>query len=425
MNRLLVLSLLAGFSAQIALGAPADAAGATCNGLAATMVGTPGSTVTGTDGSDVIVTNGAVRVDAGGGDDVICTTASVDNEFDSAVVVMAGDGNDLVDRRGDADPLATGFADLGTGNNIFYGSAARDSVSSNAGPADVLSTGDGNDAVFLDYAGTVTTEADAVDLGAGDDVLSLNTGFSTGLTLSGGPGTDSLSLEGSPGPKWTLDAAAGEVRVGATVYMRFSEFDEYASYGDDPFAFVGSDRAESLVGFASTLQSAAMGGGDDDLTIWTFTGKNKLALDGGAGRDSVELAGSRSTSIDLDLRRGRIDSSPGPIGTVRRFESALVSGARVEVKGTGGANEIVVKACGEAVVHGRGGDDVLSLTQRNSPSCLERRVRSAYGDGGNDLLTGDPGRNLLVGGRGHDEADGGGGVDTCRQVEVRTRCPRG
>ena len=57
----------------------ANAAGETCRGEAATIVGTPGNPallgsdgVTGTEGRDVVVTNGAAKVSTLGGDDVIC-----------------------------------------------------------------------------------------------------------------------------------------------------------------------------------------------------------------------------------------------------------------------------------------------------------------------------------------------------------------
>ena len=49
----------------------AAAAGETCQGQAATIVGTPGGQITGTEGADVIVTNDARRVDALGGDDLV------------------------------------------------------------------------------------------------------------------------------------------------------------------------------------------------------------------------------------------------------------------------------------------------------------------------------------------------------------------
>ena len=51
----------------------ATAAGETCRGEAATIVGT-GGTLQGTDGRDVIVTGASWRILAGAGDDVVCAT---------------------------------------------------------------------------------------------------------------------------------------------------------------------------------------------------------------------------------------------------------------------------------------------------------------------------------------------------------------
>ena len=60
----------------LGLEGPATAAGETCQGVPATIVGTPGGQVLGTPGDDVIVTNGARRVDGEAGDDLICTTGT-------------------------------------------------------------------------------------------------------------------------------------------------------------------------------------------------------------------------------------------------------------------------------------------------------------------------------------------------------------
>ena len=54
----------------------ATAAAEACQGQAATIVGTPGGEIVGTEGADVIVTNGAARVDARGGDDLVCGTGA-------------------------------------------------------------------------------------------------------------------------------------------------------------------------------------------------------------------------------------------------------------------------------------------------------------------------------------------------------------
>ena len=82
---------------------PAQAAGETCRGEAATIVGT-GSTLTGTEGRDVIVTGPAGVVDALGGDDLICVTGSV-RTYD-VLSVVAGAGNAVFSVSSFMDTLA-------------------------------------------------------------------------------------------------------------------------------------------------------------------------------------------------------------------------------------------------------------------------------------------------------------------------------
>lgn len=410
------------------LSVPAYAVGETCNGQAATLVGTPGSTVTGTDGPDVIVTNGAARVEAGAGDDVICTTGTVAADpFNPAVAVLAGAGDDLVDRRGELSPMAVGFAGLGTGNNTFYGAAARDLVGSDAGSADILRTGDGADSALLHYATALTTEVDTVDLGAGDDDAWVDGGFSPGLSVTGGPGTDRLALQESPAAGWTFDAAAGQVRAGSTVYMSFSDFDDYSSYGDDPVSFVGTDRGERLFAFSSGLASALMGAGDDQLRLAFRASKDKLALDGGAGRDLVEINGFSADRYDLDLTGRRLRSDGGPRGKVVGFEDATATGGHIVLTGTDGPNELVWAGCrGGRVLAGGGADTVtLEVVDPDHP-CNDKftqpRLR-AFGQGGPDVLVGGPAGDQLIGGPGRDKAVGGRGRDLC-QAEKQKSCER-
>ena len=73
----------------------AAAAGETCQGQAATIVGTPGGQITGTEGADVILTNGAIRVDALGGDDLVCSTGEDGGvTYAIGVIVVLGAGAD-------------------------------------------------------------------------------------------------------------------------------------------------------------------------------------------------------------------------------------------------------------------------------------------------------------------------------------------
>lgn len=80
---------------------PTTAAGAadeTCNGVPATIVGTPGGRVFGTPLDDVIVSNGAEYVDGADGNDLICTTNTPAHKS-RAFSVSGGRGENVIDRR--------------------------------------------------------------------------------------------------------------------------------------------------------------------------------------------------------------------------------------------------------------------------------------------------------------------------------------
>jgi len=125
---------------------------ATCNGLPATIVGTPGNnTINGTPGNDVIVgLGGNDTINGGNGDDVICGNA----------------GNDKLNG--------------GNGNDTLFGSFGNDTLNGNNGN-------------------------DSLDGGANNDSLFGNNGNDT---LTGGTGGDSFS--GGSGADTNIDFTAGE-----------------------------------------------------------------------------------------------------------------------------------------------------------------------------------------------------------------------
>ena len=125
----------------------ATAAGETCQGQAATIVGTPGAQIVGTEGADVIVTNGATRVDALGGDDLVCATIQ-DGVGYNPVFAILGAGAD------------TFTASNGGSHTIFAGTADGTDTE-----ADVIRSS-GYGLVFSGMAGQ--PNADVIDLAFGE-----------------------------------------------------------------------------------------------------------------------------------------------------------------------------------------------------------------------------------------------------------------
>ena len=160
----------------------AHAAGETCRGEAATIVGTPGNPallgsdgVTGTEGRDVVVTNGAFKVSTLGGDDVICVTDGGASSV-RRVIIDSGAGDDVVD--GTTAPDWIVQAELGEGADQFAGGNAGNSVRG-----------------AYDDAAPADTEKDVIVGGAGPDgVHSGVSGSPTPTSSSWAPGTTPSSM---------------------------------------------------------------------------------------------------------------------------------------------------------------------------------------------------------------------------------------
>ena len=89
----------------------ATAAGETCQGQAATIVGTPGAQIVGTEGADVIVTNGGTRVDALGGDDLVCATIQDGVGYNPVFAILGAGADTFTASDGGSHRIFAGTAD--------------------------------------------------------------------------------------------------------------------------------------------------------------------------------------------------------------------------------------------------------------------------------------------------------------------------
>jgi Ca2+-binding RTX toxin-like protein len=428
---ILSASMLVGSSIANAQGAPPDASPRAipdCDGLPATIVGTPGADrIDGTAGNEVIAGLGGDDVIHGlEGDDHICSGPGND-------VARGGPGSDGLAGEGGNDTLrcGPGFDDGGlsggTGDDTLYG----ESLCSNA-----LFPGLGDDLIV----GGSPKEWTAVfyEDATGPIHANLLTGIATGQgtdtlvnvnCLFGSPYDDTLI--GDNGDNWLVGRAGDDTLIGhgghdklsgeqdADIYRGGPGFD-VAEYFDDAAAdgreigpmnvnlrtgiatgdgtdtldgiegATGSDKADTMIGdrkdnaffWLYDGYDTVRGSGGDDF-VESSAGPN--ALSGGPGRDLVlyldgEDFDHQHTAVTVDLGAGT--SSSGDI--LSGFEDVL------------GSPE------GDTLI----GDD--------GPNSL-------YGYLGNDVLSGAAGDDRLFGGRGEDEADGGIGADHCR-AETQVDC---
>lgn len=428
----------------------AGAAGETCRGEAATLVGT-GSTLAGTEGRDVIVTGAATEVDASGGDDLICVVP-VRTNF-NVVEVDAGTGNDVVDTGGASQSYYVD-TDLGPGTDLFEGGASDDTVLTGDADGvttevDTVRTGTGNDGV------TTSGGSDVVDLGVGDDRLELQ-GLRTspdGL-LAGGEGLDIFrAAVGSPGGD-AFDMAAGTYRTDGAL-ASFSSFEglELQARGAS-IDYSGTDVADYLsvrflASSRSTLVADLLGGDDRTQLDGTVLGAGSR-IDAGAGVD--DLVAARSTgSMALDLAQGELEVGDD-VFIAEGVEDAFLMARRVSLIGDEQDNTLVAFGCTTSIVGGRGDDELIFdpdyVFETYSYRCSRSSVMRGgpgddsfygspgpdrlFGFGGDDTIRGESGDDRIRGGagadritgdRGRDFADGNTGRDRC-SAERKRSCER-
>ncbi len=408
----------------------ADAAGETCRGEAATIVGTPGNPallgsdgVTGTEGRDVVVTNGAFKVSTLGGDDLICVTAGGSSV--RRVLIDSGAGDDVVD--GTTAPDWIVQAELGEGADQFAGGDAGNSVRGaydRATPADterdVIVGGAGSDGVTSGVVGQ--PNPDVVALGAGNDSL-IYGGVTAGGSIDGGAGVDELvpSTLSTPGEDTVIDNAAGRMLIDQQVVATWTGMETFwtgssAVHGGNSLVFVGTAADETVYAKVAGRVRATFGAGDDSF-LADQAPRAGSVIDGGDGRDLLYVT-SESGLLDLDLRSGEMVAGAGAPYRISatHFEDASLFAQRVVIDGTDSRNELSFSAC-DATLRGRGGADTIARSYDSlweSVFCPRFPKARLSGGSGRDDLEGTVGRDVLLGGSGPDELRGADGNDVLR-----------
>ncbi|WP_210651596.1 hypothetical protein [Nocardioides sp. SYSU D00065] len=408
----------------------ATAAGETCQGQAATIVGTPGDQITGTEGADVIVTNDAIRVDALGGDDLVCSTGENGGvTYAIGVIVVLGAGADT-------------FIPSERDNSTIYAGT----VDGTDTEADVVRVS-GEGLVISGMAGR--PNADIIDLVVAAGEVSWS-GIQTapGAVSADSNGIGILSVRSANGDV-TMDAS--DTVTGADTALtwtgRFVQlgFTTSAEYGR--FTFRGTDGIERVKVNAPTTydRDIALGGGHDSYESNNLGGK-ATRIKGGDGRNTLLLDLESHDRVRADLSRSRVTATKAGVTDsirVRGFPDLTAAAKRADVIGTDRANHITVAAC-RTTIKGMKGRDILSAEARYRdladhwvrPRCSNYEatidggpsidfIEGSSGDDrlvggrGRDTIAGGPGRDRLIGGPGKDRVSGGLQRDVCQGEKLR------
>jgi Ca2+-binding RTX toxin-like protein len=394
------LSLLVPLSiAEPAAAAPA----ATCAGLRATIVGTPGDDrLRGTAGPDVIAAlAGDDHVEALGGDDVVCGGDGFD-------VLLGGYGDDRLygGRNGNVQPPDTDFrTDVG---DVVTGGPGDDLLDPGLDPGatltgvqggyetlDVVSFAGAPRGVTVDLArGTARGQGRDRIVGARlvqvlgtrhDDVLRAGA-FSVGFTSGAGDDV----LVGSP----RGDQFLGD---GASTTMRDVRRDPSIGRGGDD-RMVGGKGPDTISG-AAGRDVIDGGGGDDELNAYGTMPARVLA---GTGTDRVYVLTRSVDGLRVAFdRRGQDELSLNLTGLVG---SSPTWDLRSGVLTSAGGQQAVVD----------GAPSIALYVDRTSVATVTGTARGEelYAETGRTVFAGGGGDDSFTGGTRVDTFDGGEGTDT-------------
>jgi Ca2+-binding RTX toxin-like protein len=269
--------------------------------------GDDADTIWGNDGDDSIFGgDGGDEIHAGEGDNTVYGESGSD-------YITAGSGDDVIY----ADSLAAGTipgddgddtVHAGDGDNDVWTGSGDDSITSGSGD-DFISSGEGSDTIISGAgddtidAGDSTGLADGseyIDAGSGDDWitfdwLSQGNGTTTGDTVIGGEGSDTLSIEGGAngGSLRELDDEDFQNVSGVEVLI----LDARDGSDDDQELIIDNSDPE-YGGFfeASGITTVISGSGDDFFDFFDVTNATDLTIYGNGGADTI-IGGSADDNI--------------------------------------------------------------------------------------------------------------------------------
>lgn len=349
----------------------------------------------------------------------------------SEVTLIGGTGNDTISGSS-GDDLLTGAG----GDDSIVGNAGDDTILGGGG-RDTLQGSDGDD-LILGQGGDDSMEGgsgdDFLNSGGGTDLVygddALGTGVAGNDTLSGGARNDTLF---GGGGNDVIYGGSGRDNING---------------GDDDDTLFGQGGADVINGDAG-----------DDRIVWRTDGDD--TVDGGGGRDTVEVRGTNGTdritvgqdgstlqvsegsstlnigrdeavvantteAIIINARGGadRVDiNTIDNVGALHILVDAgngndIVNGAgarvgnvRLVIEGRAGADTLTGTGDADSIFGGDGADRIFG---RSGNDTLRGGDGSDTIDGqaGDDVLLGEGRNDLLLGSNGNDSADGGAGNDS-------------
>lgn len=343
-----------------------------------------GGMITNHAGGEIYGYGRAIQVDNSSNANALGTTTIVNHG------IIRGDGNGPAGVTPEEEAL---FADRLRGAEAInlLGSYGDDIVNSGEIVGGV-SMGGGNDA--LTNSGTITaTGGSAVNMGDGDDTVTLEAGFAVEGDILLGAGNDVLTTAAGAGQAaLRVEGGAGDDRI-------------TAGSGDD--VLVGGAGADRIEGGMGT-DTASYAGSATGVEVWLSVGGQPLSRGGDAEGDMLVSIENLDGSAQADILAGDGGRNVlrGEDGADRLYayggDDLAQGGEGNDLLGGGDGDDQLQGGAGHDRLYGQNDDDVLEGGEGND---------WLYGESGNDRLAGGEGRDLLNGGVGDDVLEGGAGAD--------------
>ncbi|CAN5472378.1 hypothetical protein BH11PSE11_BH11PSE11_04950 [soil metagenome] len=391
-------------------------------GRTQTGTGIQGGWLNGGDGDDTII----------GGADKAASYGAHGKD-----IIVGGAGNDWLD--GDDDYVLTGFAwnviDTGNPFDPLIGPVVVDSPQ--AGAADVLYGGEGNDSIGGHFGDDILYGEAGNDVMAGDDDNDI---------LYGGDGDDKMTgdygklaydsgysviiqgsdyLDGGAGNDWMQGEAGDDKLYGGVgndeLFGDAVTYFEQTATGDDYLN--GEEGDDKLRGQSGSDQLFGGDGkdqlfGDDDDTPLAQQGDDHLygekgddLLQGGGGNDEL-YGGEDNDTLYGEKGNDYLDGEAGD-DTIEGGEgkNALMGGEGKDELSGGDDSDFLDGGAGDDKLWSKEGDDSLEGGEGNDQLSAGTGKDHLAGGAGNDSLWGGDDDDSIDGDDGNDYLDGGDGVD--------------
>lgn len=275
--------------------------------------------------------------------------------------------------------------------------SGSDAISVDANAADIIESGDGNDAISIRTAGAhsywgdaLLTSVSRIYAGRGNDAVSIVT-HGTATNVDGGSGNDAIAITStlterdvkSVGPHGidVINGGAGNDSLALSAVL-----DVDRVYGD------GGNDAITISAGRSVWQVDG-GDGDDQIAI---AARGVSSVYGGSGRDTISVAARGANHIHA--------GSGDDIVAVSAEQAS-------RVHGEDGNDLLQITAADVSDVDGGNGDDTIIITGD--------KIESVHGGAGDDRIvlnnTGDRAAHIfLVNGEGHDLIETNGALAISR-----------